>query len=139
MPRGPIPKRSEDRRRRNKDAVTTRIPVAPAEVKPLPEDRSWSHTAKLWYRSLKASPQASLFQPTDWAEARLVAWLMSEEAKREDGPRASMMQAIFSRADNLLTTEGARRRLRLELAAAPVEQPKLAEVIEMDPVNLYGG
>lgn len=115
--RGPIPKRSDQRRRRNKDTDTTATVHAfgQSKVTPPTEDRTWHIYAKNWFRSLKKSGQAQFYQDSDWQEARLVAMLISNEMNREHGPRAGMMDVIFSRADNLLTTEGARRRLRVEL------------------------
>ena len=117
---GPIPKRSDQRRRRNKDV----IPIDSAKgvaVKPPTADAKWHPYAKAWFNSLKKSGQAKFLQASDWQEARIVALLISEELGRASGPRAMMMATIFSRADNLLTTEGARRRLRLELSTGEDE------------------
>lgn len=116
---GPVPKRSDQRRRRNKDSdgVPTLHASGQAVVKPPTEDKTWHIYAKNWFRSLKRSGQEQFYQDSDWQEARLVAYLISTEMKRETGPRAGMMDVIFSRADNLMTTEGARRRLRVELHA----------------------
>ena len=120
---GPVPKRSDQRRRRNKEPDGIKTITAPgvAVVAPPPEDRTWCQQAKNWYRALKKSGQAQFYQASDWEEARICALLMSNELKREHGPRATMMDVIFSRADNLLTTEGARRRLRIELTAAQTD------------------
>lgn len=117
---GPPPKRSSQRRRRNKDPEGLRTTTAPGQhaVKPPTEDRTWHTYAKNWFRSLKTSGQAQFFQDSDWQEAKITAYLISAEFNREQGPRATMMDVIFSRADNLLTTEGARRRLRVELITA---------------------
>ncbi|QGU03112.1 hypothetical protein CKALI_11340 [Corynebacterium kalinowskii] len=114
---GPIPKRSDQRRRRNKDTdgVSTVVAFGKHVATPPTEDRTWHIYAKNWFRSLKRSGQAQFYQESDWQEARMVALLISLEMKREHGPRAGMMDVIFSRADNLMTTEGARRRLRVEL------------------------
>ena len=128
---GPIPKRSDQRRRRNKDVVP--IDTAPGvAVKPPAADKSWHPYAKSWFNSLKKSGQAQFLQASDWQEARIVAFLISEELARDAGPRAMMMATIFSRADNLLTTEGARRRLRLELSADESEPAVDASVSVME-------
>ena len=121
MARGPIPKRSDQRRRRNKtpeDAPATVVAIGQGKVTPPAEDRAWHPYAKQWFRALKKSGQAAFYQDSDWQEARIVAYLISKEMGRDSGPRAGMMDVIFSRADNLMTTEGARRRLRVELHAA---------------------
>lgn len=116
---GPAPKRKAQRRRRNKEPAGFSVvsAIGQSAVKPPPEDVKWHIYAKNWWRSLKKSGQAQFYQDSDWAEAKLVAHLLSEELRRERGPRSTMMDIIFSRADNLLTTEGARRRLRIELTA----------------------
>ena len=50
---------------------------------------------------------------------------------RDTGPRAGMMDVIFSRADNLMTTEGARRRLRVELHAAQEQDNSKEATVSM--------
>jgi hypothetical protein len=118
MVRGPVPKRSDQRRRRNKpdgDVPAVVVAMGQQVVKPPAEDRAWHPYAKGWFRSLKRSGQAQFYQESDWQEARLVCWLITQELSSPTGARAGMMDVIFSRADALMTTEGARRRLRVEL------------------------
>ena len=116
---GPIPKRSDQRRRRNKPQGPTTLKVAGAEtVKPPAEDRSWHISAKRWYRSLKHSGQSVFFEPSDWAAAHLCATILSDEMQRPEPVRAAIIAQINSMMDSLLTTEGARRRLRIELQRA---------------------
>lgn len=138
MTRGPVPKRSEDRVRRNKPEgpSVTKIKAGTA-VKPPAEDKSWHISAKRWFRSLKKSGQAIFYEPSDWAYAQLCADLMSSEMKREK-PRAAMISRIMTMMDNLLTSEGARRRVRIELIRAEAEQDDSADVISLDPSALYG-
>ena len=124
MVRGPIPKRSDQRRRRNKpEAVggpAVVVAMGQQVVKPPTEDRAWHPYAKDWFRALKRSGQAQFYQESDWREAKLVAWLITQELSSPTGARAGMMDVIFSRADALMTTEGARRRLRVELITPKV-------------------
>lgn len=118
MVRGPVPKRSDQRRRRNKpeaDAPAVVVAMGQQVVKPPTEDRAWHPYAKDWFRALKRSGQSQFYQESDWREAKLVAWLITQELSSPTGARAGMMDVIFSRADALMTTEGARRRLRVEL------------------------
>ena len=127
MVRGPVPKRSDQRRRRNKPEA-----AAPAVVVPT-EDRAWHPYAKDWLRALKRSGQAQFYQESDWREAKLVAWLITQELSSPTGARAGMMDVIFSRADALMTTEGARRRLRVELTTPKiVDEAKEATVSIME-------
>lgn len=135
MARGPVPKRSDQRRRRNKtnsdDAPTTVVVIGQAKVVPPSEDRAWHPYAKQWFRALKKSGQAAFYQDSDWQEARIVAYLITKEMNRDTGPRAGMMDVIFSRADNLMTTEGARRRLRVELHAAQEQDNSKEATVSM--------
>ena len=135
MVRGPVPKRSDQRRRRNKpEAAAPAVVVAMGQqvVKPPTEDRAWHPYAKDWFRALKRSGQAQFYQESDWREAKLVAWLITQELSSPTGARAGMMDVIFSRADALMTTEGA-RRLRVELITPKVtDEAKEATVSIME-------
>jgi hypothetical protein len=70
--------------------------------------------ARRWYRSLKESGQAALYEPSDWAAAVLVAEAMTRLLA---SARLSAVgfAAVWSAMGELLTTEGARRRARVEL------------------------
>lgn len=91
--RGPVPKRSEERRRRNKDpegavelvkvdldnliAGEVEIPLVPEEWDPI--------TLNLW-DSLAKSGQAIFYEPSDWATAYAVCevldrWLKPQEVR----------------------------------------------------------
>lgn len=137
--RGPVPKRSDQRVRRNKPEGATPTKIAGAsKVTPPAEDRGWHVSAKRWFRSLKQSGQAVFYEQSDWAYAQLAADLLSSEMKREK-PRAVMISQILSMMDNLLTSEGARRRVRIELIRAEQNQDDAtADVIDLNPAALYG-
>ena len=103
-----MPKRSTERRRRNKVPGETTV-HREGEVKPpsLPKD---THAiARRWYQSLVESGQSEFYEPSDWAAALYVAEAMTRNLK---APRfsAQMFGAIWSAMDDLLTTESARRR-----------------------------
>lgn len=138
--RGPVPKRSDQRVRRNKSdgPAVAKVATGPADVHAPAEDRSWHISAKRWYRSLKKSGQAVFYEPSDWAYAQLCADLLSQEMRREK-PRAVMIGQLLSMMDNLLTSEGARRRVRIELIRAGQDEDQSAEVIDITPAGLYGG
>ena len=111
--RGPVPKRSTERRRRNKVPGETTV-HREGEVKPpsLPKD---THAiARRWYQSLVESGQSEFYEPSDWAAALYVAEAMTRNLK---APRfsAQMFGAIWSAMDDLLTTESARRPARVEV------------------------
>lgn len=133
--RGPVPKRSDQRVRRNAVPEVTRIAGA-AQVRPPAEDRTWHIAAKRWYRSLRHSGQAIFYEPSDWAHAQLCATLLSDEMQREK-PRAGMISQVLSMMTDLLTTEGARRRVRVELERAGQDESG-AEVVAITPGQIYG-
>lgn len=111
--RGPIPKRSDQRRRANKTPGLEQAPAA-AKVRVPAASRDWHPIARDWYRSLKASGQSRFYEPSDWATARYYAELMSWTLKSDD-VNASLVSAIINGTRDLMTTEGQRRRVSLEL------------------------
>lgn len=121
---GPPPKRSDQRRRRNKpDGSQPNLTVvkddAPRPVVKAPRvSPSWHPLMKDWFRSLKQSGQARFYEPSDWQTARLLAEVMSQELNNGEGVKASMLAEFNRAAASLMTTEGERRRLRVELQAA---------------------
>lgn len=119
---GPPPKRQDQRRRRNKDENGLKVVELPSgntsngkvpRVSP-----GWHPLMKDWFRSLKTSGQSVFYQDSDWQTARLLAEIMSQELNGEGGVKASTLAEFNRAAAALLTTEGERRRLRVELQAA---------------------
>jgi hypothetical protein len=80
-----------------------------------------------WYESLKDSGQTDFFEPSDWAGAILVAEMITRLLEEEE-TTASMFASIWSAMGDLLTTEAARRRVRLEIERQPdgsaMDKPK---------------
>ncbi|MEH0417803.1 phage terminase small subunit [Streptomyces sp. B21-083] len=142
--RGPIGKRSEERMghrsKEEKDTVTKAPSGAPVDVPDLPDaDPLWHPIASDWYLSLRESGQAAFYQPSDWAVARYAADLMSKVLLSERGPNGQLVAALNSVMSSLLTTEGDRRRARMELERKPAS-PKLASVSPLDSYrDLAGG
>ena len=113
--RGPIPKRSEQRRRTNKpeSPVTPTARVVKGVKHPLAK-RTWHPLARAWYESLARSGQAHWYEPSDWAAAQLLAESMTRMLKAEKFS-PSHFAAVWAGMTELLTTEGARRRVRMEV------------------------
>lgn len=113
---GPVPKRSDQRRRRNKPAggevTTIKPPTSPVRQPPL--DFPAHPIAEAWYASLAESGQALYYEPSDWQAARLVAFDMTRHlnARRVS---SQMLAALWTAMADLLTTEAARRRVRMEI------------------------
>ncbi|MFB8393661.1 phage terminase small subunit [Streptomyces yangpuensis] len=130
--RGPIPERSEARRRRNKndDVGLVKAPsTPPSDLPDLPEpDKLWHPIAKDWYLSLRESGQAAFYQPSDWAMARYAAELMSRGLLDDRPPNGQYVAALNSVMASLLSTEGDRRRVRIELERKPAVKAVPASV-----------
>lgn len=113
--RGPVPKRSTERRRRNKDSQVETIKPPTLAVDAPAATPTWHPIALDWYESLKTSGQAQFFEPSDWQYARYVADVMSRNLKQRAKFSSVLFAAVTSAMNDLLTTEAARRRVRLEI------------------------
>lgn len=133
--RGPVPKRTEQRRRANKPATPiTKAEAANDVIMPdTPDD--WHPVAKRWFDSLKTSGQRQWYEPSDWATAYLVAESISRDLNpqvvgiTERGDvvfesiplKGASLSAYLRAMGNLLATEGDRRRASVELQKANAE------------------
>jgi len=140
--RGPVAKRSEERRRRNKPDGPELVQAPsgpPSDLPDLPEpDHNWHEIAVDWYLSLRDSGQAAFYQASDWATARYAAELMSRLLNSDRAPNGQLVAALNSVMGSLLTTEGDRRRARIELERRP-DGPKLASVSPLDAYRDIAG
>lgn len=118
--RGPVPARSDQKRRRNAPVKPVeRVEVSGEVVVPLPAEH-WHVTAAEWYRSLVDSGQSRYFEPSDWQAARFCAELMHLALTGDTN--AQLVAQVRGMMSDLLTTEGARRRVGIELERKIVEQ-----------------
>lgn len=124
---GRPPKREDQRRRRNKpDAKVEHAFTLEAEP---PEPRAdLCERAAEWYRSLASSGQAQFYTASDWQVALICAEAI--EIFMETG-RATILAEIRSLQTQLLSTEGERRRARLELEKAS-DGEEVADVADAD-------
>ena len=77
---GPVPKRSDQRRRRNVPTKAVTRAAAGAALAVAPEaDEGWHPVARRWFESLAASGQAVFYEASDWATAFVLAESMSRE------------------------------------------------------------
>lgn len=131
---GPVPKRTAERRRTNSPSSDTVRMEGTVEV-PDP-DPTWHPIALRWYEALRDSGQAKHYEPSDWAAAHFVAEGMTRNLKSGKFS-AQLFASVWSAMTDLLTTEGARRRARMEVernASAP-----LAPVDDLDAYRGLGG
>lgn len=128
---GPVPKRDDQRRRRNVPAVPTTRAVGAAEVAVPEPDAGWHPIARDWFVSLAGSGQGRFYEPSDWQTARYVAESMSRNLSAGRFS-AQHFAAVMSAMTDLLTTEGARRRARLELDRPESEGKPAAKASSRD-------
>jgi hypothetical protein len=129
------------RSKAEKDSITKAPSGAPADLPDLPEpDALWHPIASDWYLSLRESGQAAFYQPSDWAVARYAADLMSKVLLSERGPNGQLVAALNSVMSSLLTTEGDRRRARMELERKKPAGRSDADVTVLDDYRAaFGG
>lgn len=136
--RGPVPKRSTERRRRNKESEPELVPALMAKVTPPPADDSWHPIALDWYESLKTSGQSQFFEPSDWAAAQILAREMSRMLRNKFSSMG--FAAIWSAMSDLLTTEADRRRVRMEIEREQAKgKPASVTAIDSYRKALAGG
>jgi hypothetical protein len=139
--RGPVPKRSTERRRRNKaeggEVTTASVPSGVVQAPAL--DLESPHPLAVdWYASLAESGQAQFYEPSDWQVARLVAHELTRMLNNRFS--AQGYAAIMGSLTELLTTEGSRRRVRLEIERGAGEKPAPAGVTALsDYRDALGG
>lgn len=110
---GPIAKRSSERRRRNivpgetviQRSEPVKIPGCPKDAHPI---------ARRWYNAVKQSGQSEYFEPSDWAAALYVVEAITRNLEGERFS-AQLFGTIWAAMEDLLTTEQARRRARIEV------------------------
>lgn len=136
--RGPVAKPAATRRRTNKTTKTTSKATKKA-VTPTAHlaDENWHPIAKRWFNSLAESGQVIFYQESDWAYAAFIAESMSRDLGpqfvgfTEKGdvineiiPIKGASMAGYDKASvALLATEGARRRLGVELKQGEQADP----------------
>lgn len=125
---GPVPKRSEERIRRNKPEVEiTRIEAVGevtqpdlgllGDVHPMVEDMWWA---------LGESAQSKFYEPSDWEFARFTLHF-ANTLLLSGRPSAQLLGEVNKMCGDLLFSEGARRKVRMEVE----RNAKSAEVIDV--------
>lgn len=122
--RGPAPKRSDQRVRRNEPGTKPAQVEQVGDVEIPAADESWHPTAAAWYASLQDSGQSRFYEPSDWQNAHYCAGLMSRSLTDEK-VNAQLVAQVRGLMTDLLVTEGARRRVGLEVVrTSGQDEPK---------------
>ena len=131
--RGPMPKRSEERTRRNKegeDGIALKKGIAlPYEWKAPGEN--WDPRVVEFYDSFKESGMQAYYQQTDVAVLWLACDLLSSQVVNHGRPSAMMLAECMKMLDGLGITEGERRRIKIELDTPQVQEVD-AKVVAME-------
>ena len=154
---GPVPKRKDERRRRNKTTDTglsnevQAVQVFHEDMEdvslvhaPAPNPQ-WHPIAMMLYEGARRSAIREFFEPSDWAALFVLLETVSQHMHPQpvviqngkDAGQVVMVQqpmsgallgSVMTALNNLMFTEGARRRLRIEVervagSAAKRQQP----------------
>jgi hypothetical protein len=135
-PRGPIPKREEERERRNApDMPVEHVQVeGEVDIPALGLSDTLHPLVVDLYESMGISGQAAFFEPTDWQMARVTSYFLDKLLKSSK-PSAQMLDVVNKMLSNLMVTEGERRRLRLEIERA--KPPEASNPVEDNVVDMY--
>lgn len=112
---GPVPKRSDERIRRNKPEIpidkieATGTVEAPELGFPDPHPM----IVDFW-NAICDSAQAEYYEPSDYEFARFTLHF-ADGLLKSSRPSAQMLQGVNTALGDLLVSEGARRRVRLEI------------------------
>lgn len=111
---GPIPKRSEERIRRNKVEGLEKVQAIGIVQKPELGMVDPHPLVVDLYDSLLKSAQSRYYEPSDWHFARFVMHFVDNLLKTSR-PSAQLLASVQSMLADLLVSEGSRRRVRLEV------------------------
>lgn len=154
---GPIPKRSEERRRQNKPETPLDKVDAVGPVEIPKANAKWHPVAKRIYDSLESSGQAKFYEASDWSTAYMLAESLSRDLNPQfvglseknsvtkDGTLTTETKPVMQRLPlkgaslaaylkgfaALGVTEGDRRRMGIEIERKP-KTPALALISVMD-------
>jgi hypothetical protein len=112
---------------------------ASVEVRVIPKaDPSWHPIALAWFRSLGVSGQSQFYEASDWASAVWIAEAMTRGLNSTKGFSAVLFAAVNAAMTELLTTEGSRRRARIELEKGLPAEPVGASIMKKYAGTLSG-
>ena len=112
---GPIPKRSDQRIRRNRpDVPIDRVEAIGVVFVPDLDIPDPHPLVRELYLSLKESAQSRYYEASDWAYAKFTLHF-ADYLLKSPRPSGQLLSTVQTMLTDLLLTEGARRRVRLEV------------------------
>lgn len=121
---GPVPKRSDARRRANKPEGAQLIKARAGSAINWPDaPKDWPPLIVELYKALPVSGMAAFYEQTDVAMARVVLDGLATTVN-SGKINGQLWSAAISALESLGVTEGDRRRMRIELERVPGEDPE---------------
>jgi hypothetical protein len=125
---GPVPKRSDERIRRNKPEIPIdKIRTIAAYTPPVLDMDDPHPLTRAMYQSLLDSAQARYFEPSDWAYAKFTMRFV-DGLLRSSRPSAIMLGQVNQMLTALLMTESERRRVRIEVERGKQQEAQVYDV-----------
>jgi hypothetical protein len=122
---GPVPKRADQRRRRNtpKQHESGVVSAGRASVAPRTIGFESPHPliADLW-KSLQGSVEAKFYSSADWRRVRMELWYANELMTGRKVCGAQAWTAVQSALNSLLVSPADKRRVGIELQAAKADE-----------------
>lgn len=145
MARGTVhaPKPDDQRRRRNAPTVSERLLTRDGEIRGVPLGEltgrhDWDPQTLAWYETWRTSPQAQVFEATDWRRLGMLAYLVEEFMT--GGADTKTLAEIRQNEERLGATYTDRQRARMRIED-PVEADTsaggtgLASVTSIDDIR----
>lgn len=125
---GPPPKRSDQRVRRNKDVIDIdKVPMhGEVEAPELGLENPHSIIEDFW-ASLPESGQTQYWEPSDWQFARVTLHFLNGQIK-SSRPSGQILATVNSMLTDMLVSEGARRRVRMEIERQNQQEATVTEL-----------
>lgn len=123
----PVPAKRSDQRLGHRSAAeqsrTDTSAKASGNVVWPPVPKEWCPAARRWFRAIQRSGQVVFFEQTDVEGAMFLGWAMTEVVNAAERGKFSptAFGEVWGAMGDLLTTEGARRKARIELQQPDVE------------------
>lgn len=115
--RGPAPKRSDQRRRRNSPERPIEQPIGAVDAPDLALP-GVHPLAESLYEAIKTSPEAQFFTPAVWQRARISTQVLSNALNAGGKMSAIMYSALQSDWKDFLISPADQRRLGIEVQRA---------------------
>lgn len=123
-------KRSEERIRRNIEPPTEKVHAFGAVTQPdLDFEDPHPTVVRLW-EALGDSAFTKYYEPTDWEMARVMLHFLDDQLKVFK-KNANMISVIQSMMNDLLFSEGSRRRVRLEIEREALKQGQVLDIASL--------